>query len=48
MGNAAARKDCGTDTTLKTSGSDQGSEQNSDIPRAAYSGIDLDDCLVRG
>lgn len=48
MGNAAACKVCGTDTALKTSGSDKDSKQSSDIHRAAYSGTDVDDCLVRG
>lgn len=48
MGNAATCKACGSDKALKTTGSDGDLNQHTDYYRAADSGFEVDDSLVRG
>lgn len=48
MGNAASCKACGSDTTLKTTGSENDLNHHTDYYGAVDSGSEVDDSLVRG
>lgn len=48
MGNAASCQACGSDKTLKTAGSENDLNHHNDYYRAADSGPEADDPLVRG